>query len=127
MGGYVAGYDAPYLHNRMTINEVVGNLKNRFHADGVFFGHRDALFVAHSLAGLVVERLLLTHREPAGKAALVHFFSTPDTGAQTAELGHAFSAVRLLKEMLPSDVNDYLQNKEREWLSRKFTMHRYCA
>src|ERR1700728_1412268 len=27
---YVAGYDTPYLGNRMTIDEIVSNLKNRF-------------------------------------------------------------------------------------------------
>jgi len=124
---YVVGYDTPYLGNRMTIDEIVANLKSRLDSDEVFSKHREVVFVVHSLGGLVVQRLLLTHRELAKKVPFIYFYSTPETGAQIARLGHVFSSDPLLKEMFPGDSNDYLLNLENEWRGATFTIHRYCA
>jgi pimeloyl-ACP methyl ester carboxylesterase len=124
---YVVSYATPYLGNRMTIDEVVGNLANRLEHDGVF-QHREVVFVAHSLGGLIVQRFLLTHRELAPQVRFIYFFSTPETGAEIAKLGRIFSADPLLKEMFPGDDNDYLLNLEQEWKSAHFeNIHRYCA
>jgi hypothetical protein len=124
----VVGYDTPYLGNRMTIDEVVSNLKNRLDSDEVFSKHREVVFVAHSLGGLIVQRLLLTHRDLATQVRFIYFYSTPETGAQIAQLGHLFSSDPLLKEMFPGNSNDYLLNLESEWRGASFTnIHRYCA
>ena len=124
---YVVGYDTPYLGNRMTIDEVVPNLKSRLDSDEVFAKHREVVFVSHSLGGLIVQRFLLTYRDLATKVPFIYFYFTPETGAQIAELGHLFSADPLLKQMLPGDSNDYLLNLESEWRGAGFTIHRYCA
>lgn len=123
---YVAAYDTPYFGNHMTIDEVVSNLASRFQSDGVF-SHREVVFVAHSLGGLIVQRFLLTHREFAKQVPLIMFYSTPETGAQVAQLGHVFSSDPLLKEMFPGEQNDYLLNLENEWIGATFTIKRYCA
>jgi pimeloyl-ACP methyl ester carboxylesterase len=125
---YVAGYDTPYLGNSMTIDEVVSNLKNRLDNDEVFSKHREVIFVAHSLGGLIVQRLLLTYRGLAKQVRFIYFYSTPQTGSQIAQLGRVFSADPLLKQMLPGDSNDYLLNLENEWRQAEFTnIRRYCA
>jgi hypothetical protein len=124
---YVVAYSSPYLGNRMTIDEVVGNLASRLEHDGVF-QHREVVFVAHSLGGLIVQRFLLTHREYARQVRFIYFYSTPETGAEIAKLGHIFNSDPLLKEMFPGDDNDYLLNMEDEWKSAHFeNIHRYCA
>jgi pimeloyl-ACP methyl ester carboxylesterase len=109
---YVASYDSPYHGNQMTIDEVVESLNSRFDSDKVFAEHREVVFVAHSLGGLVVQRYLLTRRELANQVSFIYFFSTPETGANVAKLGRVFNADPLLKEMLPGDSNDYLLNME---------------
>jgi pimeloyl-ACP methyl ester carboxylesterase len=125
---YVAGYDTPYLGNTMTIDEVVANLKNRLDNDEVFTTHREVVFVAHSLGGLIVQRLLLTYRKSAEKVPFIYFYSTPQTGAQIASLGKIFSADPLIKQMLPGNANDYLLNMENEWREAGFgNIRRYCA
>lgn len=110
----------------MTIDEVVSNLANRFQSDGVF-AHREVVFVTHSLGGLIVQRFMLTHREYARQVPVILFYSTPDTGAQIAQLGHIFTADPLLKEMFPGNDNDYLLNLENEWIGANFPIKRYCA
>src|SRR5216684_697129 len=124
---YVVGYDAPYVGNHMTIDEIVLNLKSRFDVDGIFSGHREVVFVAHSVGGLVVQRFLLTYRDLASKVQFIYFYSTPKSGVQIARLGHLFSANALLEEVLPGDSNDYLLNLESEWRAARFNIHRYCA
>jgi hypothetical protein len=111
----------------MTIDEVVSNLKSRLDSDQVFSNHREVVFVAHSLGGLIVQRLLLTHRELAKQVPLIYFYSTPETGAQVARLAHLFSHDPLIKEMFAVESNDYLLNLENEWRSAGFNIHRYCA
>jgi Putative serine esterase (DUF676) len=124
---YVVAYSSPYFGNRMTIDEVVGNLASRLEHDGVF-QHREVVFVAHSLGGLIVQRFLLTHRNYAPQVRFIYFFSTPETGAEVAKLGHIFSADPLLKEMFSGNDNDYLLNLEEEWKNAHFeNIHRYCA
>jgi len=125
---YVVGYDTPYFGNRMTIDEIVSNLKSRLDSDAVFTKHREVVFVAHSLGGLIVQKLLLTHRETSKQVPFIYFYSTPETGAQIAALGHVFSSDPLLREMFPGDSNDYLLGLESEWRGAAFaTIHRYCA
>jgi pimeloyl-ACP methyl ester carboxylesterase len=124
---YVASYSTPYLGNTMNVEEVVTNLNNRLVNDGVFSEHREVVFVCHSLGGLVIQRLLLTFREYAQQVPFIYFFSTPETGAQIANLGAVFSSDPLLKAMFPGDENGYLQNLENEWRAARFRIHRLCA
>jgi pimeloyl-ACP methyl ester carboxylesterase len=124
---YVASYDSPRLGNGMTIDEVVLNLHNRFENDQVF-QHRKVVFVAHSLGGLIVQRLILKYREYAPKVRFIYFFATPESGAQIAKLGSYFSRDPLLKEMLDGDENDYLLNLETDWREANFqNAHRFSA
>jgi pimeloyl-ACP methyl ester carboxylesterase len=125
---YIASYPTPYVGNRMTIDEIVASLKNRLDGDGVLSRHKQVIFVAHSMGGLIVQRFLLTYRDTSKQVPFIYFFSTPHTGTNIASLGHAFSADPLLRELLPGDQNDYLLNLETEWRAAAFqNIRRYCA
>jgi len=124
---YVANYSSPYFGNTMNLDEVVTNLNNRFVSDQVFSKHREVVFVCHSLGGLVVQRLLETFRQYAAQVPFIYFFSTPETGAQIANLASVFSSDPLLKALIPGDENAYLQNLENEWKAAHFQIHRFCA
>jgi triacylglycerol esterase/lipase EstA (alpha/beta hydrolase family) len=75
----------------MSLGEIVSSLNNRLVSDGVFSRHANAVFVCHSLGGLVVQRLLLNYRDYAKQVRLIFFYSTPHTGAEVAKIGHLFS------------------------------------
>jgi pimeloyl-ACP methyl ester carboxylesterase len=121
---YVAAYNSG---DNVTIDEVVSSLNDRLEHDKVF-EHREVVFVAHSLGGLVVRKLLLTHREYAQHVRFIYFFSTPGTGSQIARLGSIFAPNPLLREMSSGDSNDYLLSLEFEWKAAKFQSIRlYCA
>ncbi|MGA7558774.1 MAG: alpha/beta hydrolase [Terriglobales bacterium] len=124
---YVANYDSPYLGNTMTISEVAESLNSRLESDDVFSGHREVIFVCHSLGGIVVQQLLLTHREYAGKVPFIYFFATPQTGASLAILAKALGSDPLFEALLPGGGNQYLQNLEVSWKAAHFGIVRYCA
>ena len=110
----------------MRIDEVVANLNSRIQHDKVF-DYPEVVFVAHSLGGLIVQRLLLTHREYAKRVPFIYFFSTPQTGSQIANLAHIFSSDPLLAPLKAGDQNDYLRSIESDWRAAKFSIKRYCA
>ena len=111
----------------MTIDNQVSALMNRLESDEVFSKHNEVVFVAHSMGGLIVQRLLLAHHELASKVRYIYFLSTPQEGAAIARLGHALNGDPNLLQMFPGDSNTYLENMESEWMGAKFGIPRYCA
>ena len=123
---YVLAYDSPSVSGQMNVDEIVSNVDNRLVNDAVF-SHQEVIFVCHSLGGLIVQRLLLTHQKYALQVPMIFFYSTPEEGSELARLGAMFSADPLLKAMFPGDANNYLQNLENEWIGAQFNIKRYCA
>jgi pimeloyl-ACP methyl ester carboxylesterase len=125
---YVADYESPYLGNTMTVGEVAASLNNRLKSDSVFSKHREVILVCHSLGGIIVQELLLTHREYAKQVPFIYFFATPQTGSEIAKLGQLFSSDPLLEALLPGNENHYLENLEFQWKGAHFNnIQRYCA
>ena len=123
---YVAKYETG-VGNRMRIDEVMEDLNQRLIDADVFSTHRQVIFLCHSLGGLVVQRLLLMHRNYAAQVPLIYFYATPQTGSQIAKLGSVFSPDPLLREMAPGDENSYLEAIENDWQNAGFTVARLCA
>jgi hypothetical protein len=112
---YVAGYETPPHGGTMTLDEVVSALKNRFDADAVFSEHQEIIFVAHSLGGLVVQRLLLTYPTLVPSTKLIYFFSTPESGSGIARYARIFNSDPLIGELRSGPRNDYLESLEDSW------------
>jgi len=75
-----------------------------------------------------VQRLLLKHRAEARQVPLIYFYGTPQTGAQIARVGSAFSDDPLLREMAPGASNGYLMTMESDWHNAGFSsVRRLCA
>lgn len=124
---YVAQYPTQFSRNLMSIDDQVSNLMNRLEGDKVFSKHNEVVFVAHSMGGLIVQRLLLTHHDLAPKVRFIYFLSTPQEGSAIARLGHALNGDPNLQQMFHGDSNTYLQNIEAEWMGANFGTPRYCT
>lgn len=118
---YAAGYETPLHGGKMTLDEVVSALKNRLDADSVLSGHQQIIFVAHSLGGLVVQRLLLLYPDTVPKTKLIYFFSTPETGSEVAKYAKIFNSDPLISELRAGNNNDYLESLEDSWRTAQGT------
>jgi len=110
-----------------TIEEVVSGFNNQLVNDEIFSKHREVMFVCHSLGGLIVQRLLIEHREYAPAVKFLYLFASPETGSEVAKLGTYFSRDPLLKTLLSGDENVYLQSLEDDWRTLKPHIQTLCA
>jgi pimeloyl-ACP methyl ester carboxylesterase len=105
-----------------TIEEVAETLRKQIEDEGVFLKFSEIYFIAHSMGGLVIKRMLATLNRPTQldklrriKAAL--FISTPTQGAPLADIGAIFRWCNpQIGDLRPADRNAYLQSVENDWL-----------
>jgi predicted alpha/beta hydrolase family esterase len=127
---YAASYPTPTRGNHMSVNDLISYLSDELEADGVFSKHKQVLFVAHSLGGIVVQELLLTYRDKnlASKVPFIYLYATPQTGSDLANIGKIFKPDPLIKELAHGDGNFVLSSMDNAWLHSGFqSIKRYCA
>lgn len=114
-------YDTPYLQRSSSINEIAGRMLRQLEDQDVFGKYNEIYFIAHSMGGLVVKRVLVdlnrqTQIEKLHKVKAVLYISTPAQGAKIAEVGSWFSSNPQLHDMHPADdFNTFVQALEDQW------------
>jgi hypothetical protein len=73
------------------------------------------VFVAHSMGGLIVLRLLLSRRNLLPRVPLIVFFAVPQAGSEMPELGKVFSTNAGLQSLIPFNKDEFLQSIENDW------------
>jgi hypothetical protein len=90
----------------------------------VFSRFNEVSFIAHSMGGLVVKRILLklarsddpTDIDALQRVRAVMFIGTPSQGSALAKLGALISRNPQLSAIFPADSNAYLQSLESDWV-----------
>lgn len=127
---YVVGYPTPRSHGTMTMADLESNILSRMQADGVFSRHREVIFVAHSMGGLLTQQMLLTYRDKElfKKVRAIFLYGTPQEGSKLANWAKYFNPDPKLKELQAGDKNFTLQEMDQDWTHAGFTeIKRYCA
>lgn len=126
---YVVGYPTPKHGGKMTITDLASVIVNRMKSSGVFSRHKEVIFVAHSLGGLLVEKILLTYRKdaPSEKVKAIFFYGTPHEGSRLANVGRFIYSDPLLKELETGRDNLILRDLDQTWASSGFDIKQYCA
>ena len=90
---YLYGFVSGALSASPSIDEAARRLFSDLEAAGVFRDHAHVGFVAHSLGGLVVSRMILLHmQQPAlQRVRFTHFYGTPAQGSEAAAIGEFLS------------------------------------
>lgn len=115
---YVYGFPSPFFAGGFSIDDAVSHLSARLRDDDIF-AHKQVIFVAHSMGGLVTETFLLRHRELAKKTPMIFLFSTPHEGAHISAIAKLISGNPGLETMISGDKNQYLDRLHRDWLVAK--------
>jgi pimeloyl-ACP methyl ester carboxylesterase len=102
---FLYGFVSERLSPSPTIDEAANRLFTDLQGAGLFKAHSHIAFVAHSLGGLIVSRMVLLHSKKEGmnRVRLVYFYGTPAKGASAAGVAKFFSNNIQFKELSDGD------------------------
>ena len=124
----VAEYPTPSSHGQYStvqLSEVLYQNLQRQHV----WDHREVVFIAHSLGGLLTEEMLLNHPADAARVPFIVSYSTPHEGSFVASLAKIYDSDPLLTDLSDSNDNGFLIDLEQKWRGTLTAarIHRYCA
>ncbi len=112
---YVHSFQSPKLAQAQQIIELAARFRDLLEVDGVL-KHKQIIFLAHSMGGLVTRAMLINARPPASQIPMIFFFATPTGGADVAGIASHLSENPQLKDMLPLDGGGYVKDLLELWL-----------
>jgi pimeloyl-ACP methyl ester carboxylesterase len=124
----VAEYPTPDSNGRMSSVQLAEVLWNRLNRDHVW-DHREVVFIAHSLGGILVEVMLLRHPADAAKVRFIVSYGTPHEGSPIARIASIYDKDPLLNDLSDADDNTFLTQLENNWRASSSVnrIHRFCA
>jgi len=113
-------YSSPRLRLGASIEQTAEALGTALKDEGIYTRYSQIDFIAHSMGGLIVRRMLVRLRNSGDDTALqrvgaVFFFATPTSGARLANLGDWISLNPQARDLDTSDVNTFLQSLDNDW------------
>jgi pimeloyl-ACP methyl ester carboxylesterase len=125
---FVAEYPTPSSSGRYSTTQLAQRLWQQL-KDNRVWEHREVVFIAHSLGGLITEEMLLNHPADAAKTRFIVSYATPHQGSFVASFAKIYDSDPLLTDLRDSNDNDFLINLEQHWRSAPTTarIHRFCA
>jgi len=125
---FVAEYPTPSRHGQYSTQQLSQMLWQQLQQKGIW-QHREVIFIAHSLGGLLTEEMLLNHPENAAQVPFIVSYATPHQGSFVANLATIYDSDPLLTDLRASNDNSFLMDLEQQWRSTPFAsrIHRYCA
>jgi pimeloyl-ACP methyl ester carboxylesterase len=124
----VAEYPTPASNGRMSSVQLAEILWAGLKHDHVW-EHREVVFVAHSLGGILVEEMLLRHPAEAAKVKFIVSYGTPHEGSTIARIASIYDKDPLLNDLSDAGDNAFLSQLENNWRGRDSVngIHRFCA
>jgi len=113
-------YYTPLFERASTIVEVADRILGRLRDQRVFRNYNEIYFIAHSMGGLLVKRMLVdlnrqNHEEDFRRIRAVLYVATPAQGSTLAELASWFSMNPQLRNMPRADLDAFMQSLENDW------------
>jgi pimeloyl-ACP methyl ester carboxylesterase len=124
----IAEYPTPASNGKMSSAQLADVLWNRLKKDHVW-DHREVVFIAHSLGGILVEEMLLRHPAEAAKVRFIVSYGTPHEGSSIARMASIYDKDPLLNDLSDAGNNSFLTQLENDWRSHDSVnnIHRFCA
>ena len=124
----VAEYPTPSRHGQLSTVQLSEILWQGLKRQGVW-EHREVVFIAHSLGGILTEEMLLLHPADAAHVPFIVSYATPHQGSFVANLAEIYDSDPLLTDLRESNDNSFLMDLEERWRSTQFVsrIHRFCA
>jgi len=124
----VAEYPTSSVRGELSSAQLSQILWQGLKSQGVW-EHREVVFIAHSLGGILTEEMLLEHPADAARVPFIVAYATPHQGSFVANLAKIYDRNPLLADLRESNDNSFLMDLELKWRSTQSVtrVHRYCA
>jgi pimeloyl-ACP methyl ester carboxylesterase len=124
----VAEYPTPSSNGKMSSMQLAEVLWTDLKKDHVW-EHREVVFIAHSLGGILVEEMLLRHPADAAKVKFIVSYGTPHEGSSIARMASLYDKDPLLNDLSDASDNAFLTQLENNWRGHDSVngIHRFCA
>ncbi len=124
----VAEYPSPTSNGKSSSIQLADILYNKLRQDHVW-DHREVVFLAHSLGGILVEELLLRHPAEAARVKFIVSYGTPHEGSTVARIASIYDKDPLLNDLSDASSNNFLTDLEFGWRGNNHVngIHRFCA
>lgn len=124
----VAEYPSPASNGKMSSVQLADILWTHLKQDHVW-DHREVVFLAHSLGGILVEEMLLLHPAEAAKVRFIVSYGTPHEGSTVARIASIYDKDPLLNDLSDASDNTFLTHLEESWRGHDSVngIHRFCA
>jgi pimeloyl-ACP methyl ester carboxylesterase len=124
----VAEYPTPSMRGQYSTEQLSQILWQGLKRQKVW-EHKEVVFIAHSLGGIVTEEMLLNHPAEAAHVPFIVSYSTPHQGSFVASLAKIYDSDPLLTDLRDSNDNSFLMDLEQQWRSTPSVtrIHRFCA
>jgi pimeloyl-ACP methyl ester carboxylesterase len=124
----VAEYPTPQSNGKMSSVQLADTLWTHLRQDHVW-EHREVVFIAHSLGGILVEEMLLRHPAEAAKVKFIVSYGTPHEGSPIARYASIYDSDPLLNDLSDTSDNAFLTQLEGNWRGHDSVngIHRFCA
>jgi len=118
---YLVNYLTRFVGRSPNIYETANSELNYLEDRGVFKRYREVHFIAHSMGGLIVKRMLVRLRDREEATKLSHIksvvcLSTPAQGASIGTVASWFSHNPQFIGLTPAHVNESIQELEDAWV-----------
>jgi pimeloyl-ACP methyl ester carboxylesterase len=125
---FVAEYPSPSSRGQYSTKQLAQRLWQQL-KDNRVWDHREVVFIAHSLGGLITEEMLLNHPADAARVRFIVSYATPHEGSFVASFAKIYDSDPLLTDLSDSTDNSFLIDLEQHWRSTPYTerIHRFCA
>ena len=124
----VAAYPTPSSNGAMSSVQLAEILYARLKQDHVW-DHREVVFLAHSLGGILIEQMLLRHPADAARVRFIVSYGTPHQGSPLARIASLYDKDPLLGDLSDASDNAFLTHLENDWRANDSVngIHRFCA
>jgi pimeloyl-ACP methyl ester carboxylesterase len=124
----VAEYPTPASNGKMSSVQLAEILFAHLKQEHVW-EHREVVFLAHSLGGILVEEMLLRHPAEAARVKFIVSYGTPHEGSAVARIASIYDRDPLLNDLSDAGDNTLLTHLEHDWRGHDSVngIHRFCA
>jgi pimeloyl-ACP methyl ester carboxylesterase len=122
-------YFTPRFGAAPSIVDLADQLRGALDDHRIFDDHKQTVFLAHSMGGIIVRQFLLNNQDRISKVPMIFFYATPTNGSDLASIAKFASANPQFRGMVPLESNDLLQSIQSMWLNsdNAKTIASYCA